>query len=752
MKSFGLLLLGVLLLAVIKVRAGQVKTVCILIPAYNLEDFLEGENEEDEIKGWGPGPGVPTGYRPTLVTDTKGGARGGGGAASPTGSSGAGSYGSGAGSYGSGAGSYGSGAGSYGRRPPMKAGPMGPMTDPSKPPGPNPMGGYWEWDSEDGMWELEDDRRKRRQAPGSILAGRLQCGPGTTIHVDKVTLGFSIDNRCRPVRPLCHTTSTLGRQVSHCEGQAGVCKVTVAQQFLHRCGRRTNYARIQYECIAESEKHNICEAKSFTSTGSLLISSPSFTRNDSAAHAEYLSCECAVSRGSSASLSIPWLRTQLDTGDQGVCGEEMVLLDTWDESANRFTLQEELCGLRSVRYKTFNTPVVKLTFIPSFNHVATNGFLFKIQGKPDPKAKLQVTCSVVSSGSPVAGPPRPPPPSPAQSSSSPVAGPPPPLSPPQSSSSSSVPAAAAQPGRPQLPPTFDLSKYPGLLNKTLSAWRNRMNQEGSVAGQTGQQAQPAQPGSAGAVVHQGSEPDSLLNKTLSAWRNRMNQEGSVAGQTGQQAQPAQPGSAGAVVHQGSEPDSDQFNVSGTSGTLSAVVASLGSVIIIIGSLVAFFAYKKYQKKKKQGAVHYNNRSTVRSDAGLYSEATYQDPTGPGSSIPTALTIPAPVNSTTTMAESQKTSDPLPNPGRRASSDGHAPSLPKRPPRAKKEKCRRLADEEEVAYDNAASVEGNDVMLLKDADYASLEDISKALGCQDNAGDVEVDLTEEVEVKTESCIC
>lgn len=31
------------------------KTVCILQPAYDPGEFAEGENEEEEITGWGPG-------------------------------------------------------------------------------------------------------------------------------------------------------------------------------------------------------------------------------------------------------------------------------------------------------------------------------------------------------------------------------------------------------------------------------------------------------------------------------------------------------------------------------------------------------------------------------------------------------------------------------------------------------------------------------------------------------------------------
>ena len=47
------------------------------------------------------------------------------------------------------------------------------MTDPSRLPGPNPHWGYWEWDSESGRWDMEDFRRKRRQAATlAVLSGR----------------------------------------------------------------------------------------------------------------------------------------------------------------------------------------------------------------------------------------------------------------------------------------------------------------------------------------------------------------------------------------------------------------------------------------------------------------------------------------------------------------------------------------------------------------------------------------------------
>ena len=48
----------------------------------------------------------------------------------------------------------------------------------------------------------------------------------------------------------------------------------------------------------------------------------------------------------------------------------------------RFALQEELCGLTSRRNTSLSSSVVKLTYIPSSTHKATNGFLLRIQGRP----------------------------------------------------------------------------------------------------------------------------------------------------------------------------------------------------------------------------------------------------------------------------------------------------------------------------------------------------------------------------------
>ena len=65
----------------------------------------------------------------------------------------------------------------------VSGGKPGAMRDPSKPPGPNPKWGYWEWDSESKMWELEDYRRKRRQAHRGVLAGKTkhtQCSATAT--------------------------------------------------------------------------------------------------------------------------------------------------------------------------------------------------------------------------------------------------------------------------------------------------------------------------------------------------------------------------------------------------------------------------------------------------------------------------------------------------------------------------------------------------------------------------------------------
>jgi hypothetical protein len=72
--------------------------------------------------------------------------------------------------------------------------------------------------------------------------------------VDRVTIGFSITNQCSSVRPGCQATSTIGRQVAHCEGQTGACAVSIEQQFLSGiCGRRTNYAVVFYECVPGME-------------------------------------------------------------------------------------------------------------------------------------------------------------------------------------------------------------------------------------------------------------------------------------------------------------------------------------------------------------------------------------------------------------------------------------------------------------------------------------------------------------------
>ncbi|XP_076445688.1 uncharacterized protein LOC143283368 [Babylonia areolata] len=683
MKYFGLLTLALLSTAVIKSQAGQMRSVCILIPAYDPEDYAEGENEEEEVRGWGPGPSMTNigpssanqghGQRAPIVThhthedgeEGGGDVGGGGGHAGPPPSPGA------------------------------VGGGQGAMTDPSKPPGPNPRWGYWEWDSESKRWEMEDFRRRRRRqaARGGVLSGKVQCGPGTIIHVEKVMLGFSIDNRCSPVRAPCQVTSTLARQVSHCEGRTGVCAVSILQRYLqHGCGRRTNYAKIVYECVAEPERHNICEAKSFQSTGSLVLSSPSFSGSaghvDSAAAApaQFLSCECEVKRGESEAVAMPWLRTRMSDGGKegGSCGEELLLLDTWDEDANRFQLQDEVCGTRTVRDKVWTSTVLKLTYIPSPSTTPSTGFHLRVQGKPDPKASLQVTCSVV----------------PADGGPSPGAGgpPPPPPAPPSAASASSGDSP------PKLPPNFNLKSYPGLLNKTLAAWRKRLNER----------------------------------------KQQQQQEGSPASQVaGQQDTPSvsQGGSAGAVVQPGFEQPAahEEFNVTGMSGTLSAVVASLSSIIVIMGSLGMYLWYRRVQKKKKKEmAYYYDSRSTVRSDAALYSEPTYQDPSNPHSGISTLPPIPSPSPSslppppTDTKRHpttTQKTSGSL---QKSPTSDAGQtpPALPVRPPRRKKEQVRRLPSEEDVAYDNNAGVLGDGVKVVRDEDYASLDEISDALASQD----------------------
>lgn len=90
------------------------------------------------------------------------------------------------------------------------------------------------------QWKLLDE-------VGSFfsLKGKLQCGAGNLIHVTSVTKGFSINNQCQPVRDGCDEPSTF----TSCTGRSDSCGVTVAQSYMQRCGRWTNYIRVQYECI-----------------------------------------------------------------------------------------------------------------------------------------------------------------------------------------------------------------------------------------------------------------------------------------------------------------------------------------------------------------------------------------------------------------------------------------------------------------------------------------------------------------------
>nr|KAG5703297.1 hypothetical protein BaRGS_025539 [Batillaria attramentaria] len=461
------------------------------------------------------------------------------------------------------------------------------MKDRSKPPGPNPRGGYWEWDDESQSWEIEDYRRKKRQIRNNLLRGRLQCGAGTIMHIVSVTLGFSIDNMCRPPRPTCQATSVIGRQVAHCEGKMGGCDVAVQQQFLYSCGRRTNFARIKYECIPGSQ-----------------------------------------------GLTVPYVRAVLEAGEgDAACGEDMLLLDTWDVNINRFTLKEELCGMTAKHDVAFNGSEVKLTYIPSSTK-DSNGFLMRLQGEPN---------------------------------------------------------AAAADTRPRLPPNFDIRKYPGLLNRTLAAWRERMGQQqqGSAANQV--------------ALDYGNVRD----QTLGDGENVVTEEG--------------------------------FNVSGTSGTLSAVVASLASVIVIMGSIGMYMWYTRSQRKNHKSSSFFRsffrrNRSTVRSTTSIYTESPiYHDPDGPTSNIPTTISACIVSETGGRVPQPQSVSNSLQGRSlQTATSGGDPPALPRRPPRTKKETCRRLPSEEtvveEVEYDNAGG--DSDVKVVEDIDYASLNEISNALGSQD----------------------
>ena len=57
----------------------------------------------------------------------------------------------------------------------------------------------------------------------------------------------------------------------------------------------------------------------------------------------------------------------------------------------------------------------------------------------------------------------------------------------------------------------------------------------------------------------------LLNKTLTAWRSRMSQDGSAAGQMGGDPSVRQAGATGAVVQDGSNTaPANEFDVKGTS--------------------------------------------------------------------------------------------------------------------------------------------------------------------------------------------
>ena len=60
------------------------RSVCILIPAYDPAEYAEEENEEEEeeVRGWGPGPVAGSSNRRTIVTHSHGAQDGGAGEAS----------------------------------------------------------------------------------------------------------------------------------------------------------------------------------------------------------------------------------------------------------------------------------------------------------------------------------------------------------------------------------------------------------------------------------------------------------------------------------------------------------------------------------------------------------------------------------------------------------------------------------------------------------------------------------------------
>lgn len=349
----------------------------------------------------------------------------------------------------------------------------------------------------------------------------------------------------------------------------------------------------------------------------------------------------------------------------------------------RFALKEEVCGATTRHDVTFDTNEVKLTYIPSPTK-GSNGFFMRIQGSPDAKASLQVTCTTVDvEGGPPAG----------------AGGPPPPPPPPTQSSDQN---AKTDP-LPKLPSGFDIRKYPGLLNRTLAAFRDRLGpdqQQGS---------------SAAAVGHDSHERGSGPEHSLGAGDHTVGE--------------------------------DEFNVSGKSGTLSAVIASLASIIVIMGSIGLLLWYRRNQKRKNgknwsffsrrsmatfRSYFSRGGRSTVRSTNTIYTgPAVYNDPDGPDSKIPTTLpsTNAFEANGKFGVQESlpvQSSFQRRVRPLQKAPPSSQPPTLPKRPSRPSKEKCMRLPNEEDVTQDVTYDNAGSCVKLVEEPLYSTLNDIAEEL--------------------------
>ncbi|XP_059145078.1 uncharacterized protein LOC131932234 [Physella acuta] len=270
---------------------------------------------------------------------------------------------------------------------------------------------------EDGEWE---DARRRRQALSGhrpdLLVGQIAC-PGHTIHLINVVIGYSNSHLCiqsnsdtpPPPSPLvlsaspqayegCQAGSPKATQVLHCQGETGTCQVAIRRVDMPKCGQTVNFAVINYECVPEAKRVNICAPADRDVTDGVVITSPAYPQlpvSTSAVSGSVTSCECTLRAEADSQIVMEYLRSHLP-GSGVTCDGDMLVLERPDpKTAGRYVMEREICGHNVSSDVIIHDSILRVTYLGGAPLVGDkSGFIakFKALSKTGANTVFHISC------------------------------------------------------------------------------------------------------------------------------------------------------------------------------------------------------------------------------------------------------------------------------------------------------------------------------------------------------------------------